>query len=190
MACAPLESPPLSLADAVDRAHCWAEDALAQPGRAALPGIWWMSTHLAAADHAVYPVMHRLLPDARPEIAAQRRRGAELTRLLWTLEHRLTGDARLGEATLQAVTDLAERVRAHARVDAALVERLRTALAPESVDAVHRRYAEAVGHAPSRPHPVAARSRLVAAASFRVLAAVDAVRDTMDSRHIPRQVRG
>lgn len=190
MSCAPTETRPDSLVAAVDRAHCWAADALARPGREALEAVWWLSTHLAAMTRVVYPTVHRLLPDARADVAAQRRRTASLLAALWTLEHAATGDARSAAVTEASLAELAGQVRDHAAADDALAARLSTVLAEESMATLQRRYAAAVRHAPSRPHPVAARSRLVSAAAFHVLHAVDAVRDTVDSRHVPRQVQG
>jgi hypothetical protein len=187
MACAPIEAPPQTLAAAVERAHCWSDHALAQPGAAALDGVWWLSTHLAAVTRVVYPVAHRLLPDARDEVLAQRRRTADLTRQLWLVEHGASGDART-RVSPALVAALVRGVREHAAADAALIDRLTYALAAESLSALQQRYAAAVRHAPSRPHPLVARSKLVASASYRALAVVDAARDTFDNRHIPRQI--
>ena len=60
--CAPLEQAPPTLAAAVDRAHCWFEHALGEPGRTALASVWWLSTHLATVDRVVHPVASRTLP--------------------------------------------------------------------------------------------------------------------------------
>ena len=63
--CAPIDQPPATLADAIGRAHCWSEDALTTPGRSVLSSVWWLSTHLTAADRVVHPVAIEALADAR-----------------------------------------------------------------------------------------------------------------------------
>ena len=93
--CAPLEQAPPTLAAAVDRAHCWSEHALGEPGRTALASVWWLSTHLATVDRVVHPVASRTLPDGPQIVSEQRRRAADIIRALWTLEHALTGDGRV-----------------------------------------------------------------------------------------------
>src|SRR3954454_4603060 len=93
--CAPIDQPPATLADAIGRAHCWSEDALNTPGRSVLSRVWWLSTHLTAADRVVHPVAVEALPDGGPLVAGQRRRPGEIVRLLWTLVHTASGDARM-----------------------------------------------------------------------------------------------
>src|SRR3954462_7156655 len=93
--CAPLDQPPATLADAIGRAHCWSEDALTTPGRSVLSSVWWLSTHLTAADRGGPRVASGALADGRALVAEQRRRAGQIVRLLWTLDHTVSGDARL-----------------------------------------------------------------------------------------------
>src|SRR3954471_5820248 len=79
--CAPLDQAPPTLADAIGRAHCWAEHALATPGHQVLSSVWWLSTHLAATERVVPPVAAETLADGRSRVAEQRRRAGEIVRL-------------------------------------------------------------------------------------------------------------
>src|SRR3954453_16517337 len=112
--CAPIDQPPATLADAIGRAHCWSEDALTTPGRSVLGSVWWLSTHLAAADRVVHPVVAASLAHGPGLVAEQRRRAGEIVRLLWRLDHSVSGDARLRGPVSGVVRRLAALVREHA----------------------------------------------------------------------------
>src|SRR5438445_10844494 len=118
--CAPLDQAPPTLTAAIDRAHCWAEHAVAAPGREALDSVWWLSTHLAATERAVHPVAARALAQGPARVAGQRRRAAAIIRALWTLEHALTGDARVRRPVTDVVRQLATLVAEHAVAEDAL----------------------------------------------------------------------
>ena len=188
--CAPLEQAPSTLAEAVDRAHCWSEHALSEPGRTALDSVWWLSTHLATVERVVHPVAARSLSDGAQVVSEQRRRAADIIRALWTLEHALTGDGRVRGSVQDVVRRLAQLVRDHAAAEDDLVARLGDVLPDAMLSLLGRRYAEVVRHAPTRPHPVSARRPALAAALFRVEGMVDRARDVLDSRHAPRRLAG
>ena len=188
--CAPLEQAPPTLAAAVDRAHCWSEHALGEPGRTALDSVWWLSTHLATVERVVHPVASRALPDGARIVSDQRRRAADIIRALWTLEHALTGDGRVRRSVPDVVRRLAALVRDHSATEDELVARLDEVLPEPMLSLLHRRYADAVRHAPTRPHPVSARRPVLAAALFRVEGVLDRARDVLDSRHAPRRLAG
>ena len=188
--CAPIEQAPPTLAAAVDRAHCWSEHALGAPGRTALDSVWWLSTHLATVERVVHPVAQRALPDGPRLVREQRRRAGDIVRALWTLEHALTGDARVHGSPPAVVRRLAELVRDHAALEDEMVARLGEVIPEAMLTLLHRRYADAVRKAPTRPHPVTARRPAVAAALFRAEGMLDRARDVMDSRHGPRRLAG
>ena len=188
--CAPIEQPPATLADAVDRAHCWSQHALSEPGRTALDSVWWLSTHLATVERVVHPVAARALPDGPQLVREQRRRAADIVRALWTLEHAMTGDARVRRAAPDVVRRLATLVRDHAAAEDDLVARLADVLPDAMLSLLRHRYSDVVRHAPTRPHPLSARRPALAAALFRVEGVVDRARDVLDSRHAPRRLAG
>jgi len=190
MACAPIELAPESLAVAIDRAHCWADHTLAAPGRAALDGVWWLSTHLATADRVLHPAARRALQGAGAIVDEQRRRARAITQQLWAVEHALSGDGRIRSLTTADLSRLAEEVRNYAVAENRLVEMLEHLLPADELAALHRRYAKGVRRAPTRPHPVLAQSRALAAATFRVEGVVDRARDVLDGRSRPRRLAG
>lgn len=188
--CAPIDQAPATLAEAIGRAHCWVDDALTTPGRPVLTTVWWLSTHLAATDRVVYPVAAQALADGRGRVDEQCRRAAEIVRLLWTLDHSLTGDARVREPLAAVVRRLAMLVREHAGAEDAIVADLADALPDAMLALLHRRYAETVRRAPTRPHPVTVGRPRLAAASFRIGGVVDHVRDVVDGRGRPHRLAG
>lgn len=188
--CAPLDRAPVSLADAIGRAHCWSEEALATPGRSVLASVWWLSTHLATAERVVHPVAIEALADGPAVVREQRRHAAEIVRLLWTLDHSVSGDARIHGSVSGVVRRLAVLVREHAEAEDVLVAELEATLPEAMLGLLHRRYAELVRHAPTRPHPVTAGRPRLAAAAFRIEGVVDHLRDVVDGRAAPRPLAG
>jgi hypothetical protein len=138
----------------------------------------------------VHPVAARTLADGPQIVSQQRRRAADIIRALWTLEHALTGDGRVRRAVPDVVRRLAGLVRDHAAVEDELVARLGQVLPDAMLSLLHRRYADAIRHAPTRPHPISARRPVLAAAMFRVEGFLDRARDVLDSRHAPRRLAG
>jgi len=188
--CAPLDQAPPTLAEAIGRAHCWAEHALTTPGHRVLGSVWWLSTHLAATERVVHPVASESVADGPSRVAEQRRRGGEIVRLLWTLEHSVSGDARVREPAAGVVSRLADLVREHADAEDALVADLEATLPDAMLALLHRRYADTVRRAPTRPHPVTAGRPRLAAAAFRIGGVVDHVRDVVDGRGAPHRLAG
>jgi len=190
MTCAPIELAPESLAVAIDRAHCWADHTLAAPGRAALDGVWWLSTHLATADRVLHPAARRALQGAGAIVDEQRRRARAITQQLWAVEHALSGDGRIRSLTTADLSRLAEEVRNYAVAENRLVEMLEHLLPADELDRLHQRYVKGLRRAPTRPHPVLVQSPALAAAAFRVEGVVDHARDVLDGRSRPRPLAG
>src|SRR3954464_8623568 len=151
--CAPLDQAPPTLADAIGRAHCWAEHALTTPGHQVLSSVWWLSTHLAATERVVHPVAAETFADGRSRVAEQRRRAGEIVRLLWTIEHSVSGDARVRGTVPGVVRRLTELVREQAEDEDAPGAVLEAALPDALLSLLHRRYTDTVRRGSSRPHP-------------------------------------
>ena len=188
--CAPIDQAPPTLAEAIGRAHCWADDALTTPGRLVLASVWWLSTHLSATERVVHPVAAQALANGPARVAAQRRRAADIVRLLWRLEHSVSGDARVRGPVAGVVRRLATLVREHADAEDALVSELAALLPDAMLTLLHHRYADTVRRAPTRPHPVTAGRPRLAAVAFRIEAVVDHVRDVVDGRGGPHRLAG
>jgi len=160
------------------------------PGRSVLSSVWWLSTHLTAADRVVHPVAMEALRDGRAVVTEQRRRTGEIVRLLWTLDHSVSGDARVHGSVSAVVRRLAALVREHAEAEDELVAALEATLPDAMLSLLHRRYADMVRRAPTRPHPVTAGRPRLAAAAFRIEGVVDHLRDVVDGRGGPRRLAG
>jgi hypothetical protein len=185
MTCIPPTREPTSLDEAADRALCWATHSLSLQGRPMLDAIWWLSTHLAASDRVLHRPLRRQR-EYRHAVAAQRRRARDLEWRLWELDRRVTGDVRLAGRDLAALTDdLRAAVRDYAEAENLLLAAMTRHADEDALRRLADDYAAAVRHAPPRPHPVAQRVPLARPLLLRLEAAVDHVRDVMDSRHVP-----
>lgn len=174
-----------SFDEAIDTAHAGALAALDQ-GRH-LDAVVWLSTHLAAMQHAVYPAARH-----NQGIAAQRIADHALEVLLRSTEQHYSGDslaAHVDETGL--LTALREALERHCRAECELITELTSQLSSDELTRLGAAYSDALRHAPTRPHPHVPHRGLLGAVAFRVDAWRDKVMDTMDGRHVPapREVR-
>ena len=153
--CAPIDQPPATLADAIGRAHCWSEDAY-RPAAPCWPVCGGSRRISPPLTGSCTPSPSRRSPTAALSSREQRRRAGEIVRLLWTLDHTVSGDARLHGPVSGVVRRLAALVREHAEAEDALVAGLEATLPDAMLTLLHRRYADTVRRAPTRPHPVTA----------------------------------
>jgi hypothetical protein len=150
-------------------------------GTAPLDAVVWLSAHIAAVDRAVYPVVKRSLPDGAAIVARHREIASRLARRLRDAESHHSGDMLAsGMSPQQLSTDLRRLVAEHLRAEGALLSRLIETLTDDAQSALMTAYAEALEHAPTRPHP-----HLHGGLMFRLDRWRDLVLDTMDGRHVP-----
>jgi hypothetical protein len=189
MTCTPLDEAPRTLKEATARAQCWAGESLVTGERPLLDAVWWLSTHLAAADRVLYRELWKMR-DQRAEIASQRRLARAIESALWSIDRLLTGDGRLaGRALEPQIVHLRALVHEYTVGERRSLERLSDRTSQERLDRLAREYAVAVGQAPTRPHPLTQRTRVLRRFSFRLVGRVDHLRDSLDSRHVPRRKR-
>lgn len=185
----PLDEAPRTLSEATARAQCWAGESLDTGERPLLDAVWWLSTHLSAADRVLYRELWNLR-DHRENITAQRRLGRAIESALWTVDRRLTGDGRLaGRAMEPLVAQLRALVHEYTAIERRLLERLGERASEEQLARLADDYAIAVSQAPTRPHPLTRRTRLLRRISFRTVGRIDHLRDVLDSRHVPLRAR-
>jgi hypothetical protein len=164
------------------RAHEEATRLLATPDSQPLDVVAWLSAHIAAFDHAVYPTVRRRLAKGGELIAADRVVVSKLARSLRIMERRHSGDVLAsGLSSERLHARISDLVRTHQAVQSRIVEQLEEALDSEAVTKLARAYETALAHAPTRPHPHFARGGLM----FRLDAMRDRLLDTMDGRHVP-----
>jgi hypothetical protein len=151
-------------------------------GTAPLDVVIWLSAHIAAVDHSVYPVVKRSLPDGAAVVARHREIASRLSHRLRDAESYHSGDMLAsGMSPQQLSADLRRLVTEHLRAEGVLIRRLIEALTDDAQAVLMTAYADALEHAPTRPHPHLHRGGLM----FRLDRWRDRVLDTMDGRHVP-----
>jgi hypothetical protein len=172
---------PTDLRSTMSRAHDQTDALLNDPKGNPLEIVVWMSAHIAAFEHAVYPIVRRQVPRGEMLVAADRKVAARIARTLRMLERRHSGDVL---ATRLSADRLAERLSAlvaeHRRVLARILDGIEQSMDDDAMHALAVKYETALAHAPTRPHP-----HVRAGLMFRLDALRDRILDTMDGRHIP-----
>jgi hypothetical protein len=172
---------PTDLRTTLSRAHDQTDALLADPKGNPLEVVVWMSAHIAAFEHAVYPTVRRQVPNGDALVAADRKVVERIARTLRMLERRHSGDVL---ATRLSADRLAERlgslVAEHRQVLARILDGIESSLDDEAMQALAAKYESALAHAPTRPHP-----HVRTGVMFRLDALRDRILDTMDGRHVP-----
>jgi hypothetical protein len=173
------------LADVMQQAHAHTIAALS-PDAPTLDGVTWCAVHLAAVERAIYPAVHRRVPEARSRVRRQMAVDHQLQHALWCLDRRLTGNM---ASALTPVENLAARIRLlvqeHAAGEAALLAELCQFLDEDGQAVLVGDLAALVARAPTRPHPNTPHVRFTDPLTFALESWVDRIRDAMDNRTIP-----
>lgn len=163
------------------KAHQAARQVLEDPDGARLDAVAWLSAHVAAFEHAVYPVAKRRLADGAALLDEDRRVVARMIRTLRIAERLHSGDVLASNLSAQRLRDrLADLIGEHQDIQRQIVDGLEQTLDAQEVSALTNEYSDALAHAPTRPHPHLHRGLL-----FRLDAIRDRILDTMDGRHVP-----
>ena len=145
-----------------------------------------LSGHLAAVEAVLYPVARQRLDRGRAAVAAHQRLARRIERLMRLIEGRFYGDAYAIDRRVEPLQrQLAPLVQAYRRSELDLARRLDATLTTAQRRAVAERFAAAMEHAPTRPHPYTPHSRWLAKFLFRVCALWDNAFDVMDNRRVP-----
>jgi hypothetical protein len=154
---------------------------LADPDGSRLDVVSWLSAHIAAFEHTVYPVAKRRLTDGGTLLEEDRKVVSQLTHVLRVVERVHSGDVLASNLSPDGLTDrLTQLVDEHSDVQRRIVDAIDKALDPAETASLARGYADALVHAPTRPHP-----HLHSRVLFHLDAMRDRILDTMDSRHVP-----
>ena len=169
------------LQPALRRAHAEAITLLADPGGSRLDVVSWLSAHLAAFEHVVYRVAKHRLSDGRALLDEDRRVSSQLSHVLRITERVHSGDVLATNLSAQGLRErLTDLVTKHSEIQERIVAALDRVLDPAESASLAKDYADALVHAPTRPHPHM-HSRVL----FRLDAMRDKILDTMDGRHVP-----
>lgn len=168
-----------SVTAAVDAAHAGALAAM--DDQRYLDAVVWLSAHLAAMQRSVHRAARR-----SPYLAEVRAADRGLETVLRRVEQHFAGDglaAQFDESELDGA--LRRSFELHCRTEKALIDDLTESLPLEQLPALATAYADALRHAPTRPHPHVPHNGILGAVAFRIDAWRDKVMDTMDGRHVP-----
>lgn len=173
------------LAETTADAHKRARAALASPDPRVMDAVVWLSAHLTAMEHVVYPFARTNLATDRKQLDEQRRLTRRMQRTLRFLEQQWAGDGLApadpgGRLLAQLIVLMAE----HEEGEAALLERL-SGITEYAAHDLAERYDHAIGHGPTRPHPHGPHRGPLGRLTYAFDAARDHILDVLDSRHVP-----
>lgn len=176
------ESTDGTLRAALSQAFDEADKLLGSTKSPPLDAVVWLSAHIAAFEHAVYPAIRKALPDGGELIAEDRGAASRLSKALRILERRHSGDVLASGLSSERLTErIADLVRIQKTEQSLIVSRLEQALDTAAIADLIESYAAALSHAPTRPHPHLSHGNLM----FHLDAMRDKLLDTMDGRHVP-----
>ena len=174
------------LAETAAAAHNRARRALSGPDSKAMDAVVWLSAHLTAMEHVVYPFMRANLPTSRKELDEQRRLTRQMQRTLRSLEQRWSGDGLAPAGSSYRLRgQLALMIDVHEQGEDALLARMSETITDEEAVTLAEGYDHAVGHGPTRPHPHGPHSGKLGRLTYAFDAARDHILDVLDSRHVP-----
>jgi hypothetical protein len=170
------------LRSALGRAHDEAAQLLAGADSAPQDIVAWLSAHIAAFEHAVYPVIKKELSNGAELINEDRAIVSRLARALRIKERHHSGDVLASGLSPERLDRrIAELVDRHRELQDRILDKLEATLGDAVMQDLRRSYSSALEHAPTRPHLHLARGGLM----FRLDALRDKILDTMDGRHVP-----
>jgi len=174
------------LAETAAAAHTRARDALTGADNRAMDAVVWLSAHLTAMEHVVYPFMRVNLPTNRKELDQQRRLARQMQRTLRSLEQRWSGDGLAPSGSSDRLrAQLTLMIALHEQGEGALLARLSDTITDEAAGTLAEGYDHAIGHGPTRPHPHGPHRGKLGRLTYAFDAARDHILDVLDSRHIP-----
>jgi hypothetical protein len=157
---------------------------LRDPGGIHLDAVVWVSAHLGAAQHALYPVVARTL--GASSAVALHRSGRQIESALRTLERTLSGDSSAAHVDRARHVDaLVELVAARAESEHLLLNRLESTLSSVEQARLADSYLRTLERAPTRPHPHAPHRGRLGAVAFYLNVRRDHVMDVVDARRVP-----
>jgi hypothetical protein len=169
-----------------ESAHAHARTMLTGSDAPVMDAVVWLSAHLTAMEHVVYPVMATLLTDHQKDLDRQRAASRRMHRGLRLLEQRCAGDGLIRIDSLGGRPDrLLVMMDEHAARERDLLARLVEALDEQATSSLAVRYDDAVRHGPTRPHPHGPHRGQLGRLTYAFDAVRDHLLDILDSRHVP-----
>ena len=175
-----------SFTNAVEAAHTRALHDLTQPSVPPLDAVVWLSAHLAAVEHVIYPIMEIALDDQRAAIQRQRNTSHAMQKALRALEERSTGDAQAPRTSIEQLrTALVPMLVDHAAAEHRLLDDLASVLDLHATTSIVADYDQAISSGPTRPHPHGPHRGRLERIGYTFDAIRDHILDLVDSRRVP-----
>lgn len=145
-----------------------------------------VSAHLSAMESVVYPEMAARLPGGRGRVADLSRLARRASSVMRGIEQYIQGDLnRPSTSVADLRRDLATLLGDHAVLEDELLRELAESLSEEERTELREHFADAMRHAPTRPHPHLGHSRVFGGSlAVRVLGRWDHLLDVMDAREV------
>lgn len=179
----PTPPPPLGegLRARLGKAHDEATALLDREDGKRLDVVSWLSAHVAAFEHAIYPVAKRRLADGRSLLEEDHDVASTLIRTLRHTERLHSGDVLASNLSAGKLRErLTELIAQQSAIQQRIIDGLEKALDRAELDYLAKSYTDALAHAPTRPHP-----HVGSGVMFRLDSLRDRILDTMDGRHVP-----
>ncbi|MCK9896661.1 hemerythrin domain-containing protein [Frankia sp. AgB32] len=145
-----------------------------------------ISAHLGVMEAVVYPELAHRVPGSRARVAELGRLARRCSSVMRGIEQYVQGDLKHPADSVASLRhDLAGLLEAHTRAEDDLLREFDARLTDPERDRLLGRFAAAMRHAPTRPHPHlghggAGRGSL----ALRLLGTVDHLLDVMDAREV------
>ncbi|CAO5226773.1 hemerythrin domain-containing protein [Frankia sp. AgKG'84/4] len=145
-----------------------------------------ISAHLSVMEAVVYPELAHRVPGSRPRVAELGRLARRCSSVMRGIEQYVQGDLKHPADSVASLRhDLAALLEAHTRAEDELLRELDERLTDSERHRLLGRFAAAMRHAPTRPHPHLGHGGAVGGGlALRVLGTVDHLLDVMDAREV------
>ncbi|KJE21929.1 hemerythrin HHE cation binding domain-containing protein [Frankia torreyi] len=145
-----------------------------------------VSAHLSAMEAVVYPEMARRVPGGRARVAELGRLARRCSSVMRGIEQYVQGDLNRPAGSVASLRrDLAALLAEHAKAEDELLRELTERLSEADRRHLLDRFADAMRHAPTRPHPHLGHGGIFGGSlAVRLLGSFDHLLDVMDSREV------
>ncbi|WP_261565610.1 hemerythrin domain-containing protein [Frankia gtarii] len=145
-----------------------------------------VSAHLSAMEAVVYPEMARRVPGGRARVAELGRLARQCSSVMRGIEQYVQGDLNHPANTVASLRrDLAALLAEHEKGECGLLRELTERLSNDERRHLLDRFADAMRHAPTRPHPHLGHGGIFGGSlAIRLLGSFDHLLDVMDAREV------
>jgi hypothetical protein len=145
-----------------------------------------VSAHLSAMEAVVYPELARRVPGGRARVAELGRLARRCSSVMRGIEQYVQGDLNHPVDSVASLRrDMAGLLAEHAQAEDGLLRELEERLSDPERARLLDRFADAMRHAPTRPHPHLGHGGIFGGSlAVRLLGTFDHLLDVMDAREV------